>query len=119
MKAQDPYRTDIQRTGYGKKTPGRRNVEVDRENTAAEGEAQMKPKPKQGSARDLTFAEGGSRQKMFKEQAANPATSGRTGKVQSPAPGAKAAKGGSRTSSAPSLAVPAKAGHTSSVRKGR
>ena len=78
----------------------------------------MSPKSKQKSERNTQFAEGGSG-RMVKQQAAGAAKPGITGKIQSPAPGAKAAKGGSRTSSAPSLAVPAKAGHTSSVRKGR
>jgi hypothetical protein len=76
------------------------------------------PKPKKRSAQRLVdFAEGGSL-KMFKPQAAGPTKSGRTGKIQTPAPGAKRASGGSKTTGY-SLALPAVGGHTAPLRKGR
>lgn len=77
----------------------------------------MKPKPKQKSERDVQFAKGGNTP-MHSKQAAGAAKGGHSGKVQSPAPGAKAASGGPRTSGL-SLSTPAKAGHTSQIRKGR
>jgi hypothetical protein len=74
-------------------------------------------KPKQKTARDVRFAEGGS-DKMVRPQAAGPAPAGRTGKMFSAASGKRAATGGSRTSSAPALATPSKPGRTAPV-KGR
>jgi len=57
----------------------------------------MAPQPKKKSTpRAADLAEGGST-KMFKPQAAGPKVPGRTGKVQSPAPGAKRAEGGGKT----------------------
>ena len=44
--------------------------------------------------RGTTFAKGGHTRLMFGKQAAGPAKSGQTGKNQTPAPGAKAARGG-------------------------
>src|SRR4029453_4447899 len=46
--------------------------------------------------RNPQFGKGGSA-RMFKQQAAGPAKCGITGKAQSPAPGAKPAKGGGKT----------------------
>jgi hypothetical protein len=76
-------------------------------------------KPKKSSVqRGAAYAEGGST-RMLKQQAAGPMKAGQTGKQPNPAPGERAASGGSRTSSAPSLAVPAKAGRTAPATKGR
>ena len=75
---------------------------------------------KQSSEHGKAFAQGGkgSSNKMFKPQASGPARSGHTGKIQSPAPGAKSAKGGPQTRGA-SVSTPAKPGRTSQVAKGR
>jgi hypothetical protein len=57
----------------------------------------VRSKPKKRSAQhDVDYAEGGRGQtnKMFSQQAAGPNPGGRTGKIQSSAPGAKAAEGG-------------------------
>jgi hypothetical protein len=70
---------------------------------------------KRSSERDTTFAEGGDK-KMLKPQAAGPAAPARTGKIQTPAPGAKVAKGGSKLPRNVSPAVPAKPGRTGAVR---
>jgi hypothetical protein len=67
--------------------------------------------------RRITFGKGGST-KMFGKQAAGTDKPGNTGKDQSPAPGAKRAVGGHRTTGH-SLSMPAKAGHTAPPRKGR
>jgi hypothetical protein len=77
----------------------------------------MTPRPKKFAQSPAAFARGGAG-KMFSKQSAGPATPARTGKVQTPAPGAKSAKGGARTSGH-ALATPAKAGHTAPLRKGR
>jgi hypothetical protein len=60
--------------------------------------------------RNTRFGKGGSA-RMFKQQAAGPAKRGITGKAQSPAPGAKAAKGGGKTELS-GRAMPAKRGAT-------
>jgi hypothetical protein len=60
----------------------------------------------------------GSPNKMFGQQSAGKAASGRSGKIQSPAPGAKSARGGPQTSGV-SLSTAAKPGRTSQVVKGR
>ena len=73
---------------------------------------------KQKSERDKTFARGGDA-KMVRPQAAGPAAPARTGKTQTPAPGAKAAKGGPKTERGVSLAVPAAAGRTAPPKKSR
>jgi hypothetical protein len=67
--------------------------------------------------RDASYAEGGTG-KMVRPQSAEQAKSGRTGKVQSPAPGKRAAAGGPKTSRDVSLVQPAKPGRTGAV-KGR
>jgi hypothetical protein len=69
-----------------------------------------KPKPKSSAQHDVEFAEGGTT-KMFKQQAAGPDKPGNTGKDQSPAPGARFAKGGSKTSVG-GLSRPAQGGRT-------
>jgi hypothetical protein len=78
----------------------------------------MTPRPKKSVERSTTFARGGN-DRMLPKQAAGPMKAGQTGKQPNPAPGRRAASGGSRTSSAPSLAVPAKAGRTAPATKGR
>jgi hypothetical protein len=60
--------------------------------------------------RNTQFGKGGSA-RMFKQQAAGPAKAGQTGKNESAAPGAKAAKGGPK-SKVPDRSVPAKGGAT-------
>ena len=60
--------------------------------------------------RNTQFGKGGSA-RMFKQQAAGPAKRGITGKAQSPAPGAQAAKGGAK-SKVPDRTLPARAGRT-------
>ena len=60
--------------------------------------------------RNTQFGKGGSA-RMFKQQAAGPAKRGITGKAESPAPGAKAAKGGPK-SKMPDRSVTAKGGAT-------
>jgi hypothetical protein len=77
----------------------------------------MKPKPKQDVVAGKIYAEGGSG-KMVRPQAAGPAKAGITGKIQSPAPGKRAAAGGPKTHGV-AVSTPAKAGHTSPTRKGR
>jgi hypothetical protein len=77
---------------------------------------QSKPK-KKSTQRAVDFAEGGSR-KMFSKQAAGPDKPGNTGKDQSPAPGARAAKGGPKNRGY-GLALPAVGGHTAPMHKGR
>lgn len=69
-------------------------------------------KSKQESEHDVTFAEGGDTP-MFKQQAAGPKVAGITGKVQSPAPGAKYAEGGSSKMFGFSPSQAATAGKTS------
>ena len=63
------------------------------------------------------FAKGG-KTHMLKKQSAGPDRPGNTGKDQSAAPGARAAKGGPPTRGV-SLSTPAKGGHTAPLRKGR
>jgi hypothetical protein len=78
----------------------------------------MKPKSKAERLRDTdAYAEGGST-RMLKQQAAGPARAGQTGKQQTAAPGAKAAKGGPPTRGT-SAVLPAAAGHTAPPRKSR
>ena len=73
---------------------------------------------KASSQRDKPFAKGGAT-RMHRPQAANPQKPGRTAHaVEGAAPGKRAASGGSPTRGV-SLATPAKAGHTSQIRKGR
>ena len=60
--------------------------------------------------RNTQFGKGGSA-RMFKQQAAGPAKAGQTGKNQTSAPGAKAAKGGPK-SKVPGRSVTAKGGAT-------
>jgi hypothetical protein len=74
-------------------------------------------KSKQKSEHPASFGKGGPSH-MFSQQAAGRATAGRTGKIQSPAPGAKAARGGLPTRGGPSVSKPAAPGHTG-PRKGR
>jgi len=58
----------------------------------------MAPQPKKKSTqRGAALAEGGSSRGMFGPQAAGPKVPGRTGKIQSPAPGAKRASGGAKS----------------------
>jgi hypothetical protein len=52
-------------------------------------------------------------------QAAGPVTPARTGKVQSPAPGAKRAAGGPKIGGGISLSMPARQGHAAPPKKGR
>jgi hypothetical protein len=75
------------------------------------------PTPKKETAHRAAGAKGGSTH-MLPKQAAGPAAPGRSGKIPSPAPGAKSAKGGPPTRGV-SLATPAKPGRTSQVVKGR
>jgi hypothetical protein len=80
------------------------------------------PKPsvnqsKRDRQHDAAFAKAGNT-KMHKPQAAGLAKSGQTGKAQTPAPGAKRASGGPRTTGY-SLALPAVGGHTAPIHKGR
>jgi hypothetical protein len=72
---------------------------------------------KPSAQRAKTFAKGG-KTHMLSEQAAGPVKSGRTGKIQTPAPGAKRASGGAKTAGH-SVSQPAFAGHTAPPRKGR
>jgi len=60
------------------------------------------------------FASGG-KTRMFKQQAAGPDKPGNTGKDQTPAPGAKSAKGGPKTYVG-GVSLPAKAGRTGAGR---
>jgi hypothetical protein len=60
--------------------------------------------------RNTQFGKGGST-RMFKQQAAGPAKAGQTGKNQTSASGAKAAKGGPK-SKVPGRSVTARAGRT-------
>ena len=60
--------------------------------------------------RNTQFGKGGFA-RMFKQQAAGPAKAGQTGKNQTSAPSAKAAKGGPK-SKVPGRALPAKGGAT-------
>jgi hypothetical protein len=65
---------------------------------------------KHQSERGAKFAKGG-KDKMFPEQAAGPARPRQTGKNQTPAPGAKAARGGGKVHVS-GQSVPAKPGAT-------
>jgi hypothetical protein len=67
-------------------------------------------KPSRPSRRE--YAKGGGSNRMFGEQAAGPAKPAITGKGQTPAPGAKSARGGSTHMASFSPARPAKAGKT-------
>jgi hypothetical protein len=60
--------------------------------------------------RNTQFGKGGSA-RMFKQQAARPAKAGQTGRNESVAPGAKAAKGGPK-SKVPDRVLSAKGGRT-------
>lgn len=75
------------------------------------------PTPKRETSHRIAGAKGGAGH-MIRKQAAGPARAAITGKAQTAAPGKRAASGGPRTSGV-SLATPAKAGHTSQIRKGR
>ena len=75
-------------------------------------------KSKTSAQHGAAFAKGGNTA-MHRQQAAGPAKSGHSGKVEGVVPGAKSAKGGAKTSGH-SLAVPAKGGRTGSSNvKGR
>ena len=67
---------------------------------------------KRSTQRDAALAKGGTT-KMFGKQAAGPDAPGRTGKVQTLAPGARVAKGGATKMAAFTPARPAKPGRTS------
>jgi hypothetical protein len=67
---------------------------------------------KKDTQRGAALAKGGAT-KMFGKQAAGPDAPGRTGKVQTPAPGAKSAKGGTTKMAAFTPGRPAKSGRTS------
>ena len=69
------------------------------------------PKPKREAQHERQFAKGGA-PRMHKQQAAGPVKGGHTGKVQSPAPGKRAATGGSTHMAGFSPARPAKPGRT-------
>jgi hypothetical protein len=78
----------------------------------------MRTPSKQKSERNTRYAEGGSRGRMFPEQAANPQKPGVTAHaVKGAAPGKRAASGGSKTERGVSLAVPAAAGRTAPPNK--
>ena len=70
--------------------------------------------------RSKQFAKGGSgpANHMVGKQAAGKVTPGRTGKIQTTAPGAKSAAGGSKTRGV-SAVTPAAPGRTSQITKGR
>jgi hypothetical protein len=74
-------------------------------------------KQKNERTRGASFAAGGTGH-MVKPQAAGPAKPAITGKIQSPAPGAKRASGGPRTTGV-ALAKPAAPGRTAPPTKGR
>jgi hypothetical protein len=80
---------------------------------STEGSPMPKPtvdQSKRDRQRGAVFAKGGD-DHMFKKQAAGVAKSGRTGMAQSPAPGARAARGGGK-SKVPDRVLPAKASRT-------
>jgi hypothetical protein len=77
----------------------------------------MSPRPKGSVQHGAAFAKGG-KTKMFGKQAAGPDRPGNTGKDQSAAPGAKAAKGGPHLSRS-AVSLLAKAGRTAPPTKGR
>lgn len=77
----------------------------------------MTASKKSSMQRPAALAKGGSGH-TFKQQAAGPMLSGRTGKPQSASPGAKSSRGGPPQRGV-SLSVPAKAGHTAPPKKGR
>jgi hypothetical protein len=80
----------------------------------------VKPSKTKSAQHLIEFAEGGRGQtnKMFKPQAAGPVKPAITGKIQTPAPGARAAKGGPKNQGY-GLALPAVGGHTAPVRLGK
>jgi hypothetical protein len=73
------------------------------------------PKPKRDAVRSARYAEGGD-DKMVRPQAAGPARPGTTGKVPTPAPGAKSATGGSKLPRNVHVSAPAKPGRTGGAR---
>jgi hypothetical protein len=73
------------------------------------------PKPKKDAVRSARYAEGGD-DRMFRQQAAGPAPSGRTGKTQTAAPGAKSAKGEPPTRGVAGV-VPATPGRTAPLKR--
>jgi hypothetical protein len=75
-------------------------------------------KSKSERLRNETFAEGG-KTRMASPQAAGPVNPGTTGKPRNPALGKRAAAGGPKTPRDVSLAVPAPAGRTAPLKKGR
>jgi hypothetical protein len=79
------------------------------------------PRSKKEVERSATYARGGKGpvNRMLPELPAGPARPGITGKNKTLAPGATKAIGGAKTSRSPSLAMPAKGGHTAPLRKGR
>jgi hypothetical protein len=77
----------------------------------------MKPTPKVEKQRGARYAQGGD-DKMFKPQSAGPQKPGITGKNQTKAPGAKAARGGPKNTGF-GLSLPAAAGKTAPARLGR
>jgi hypothetical protein len=58
------------------------------------------------------LAKGGGKGRMFGPQSAGPDAPGRTGKVETPAPGARSARGGTTKMAAFTPARPAKPGRT-------
>jgi hypothetical protein len=70
----------------------------------------MRGTSKVTSSRNLRFGKGGT-DHMVKPQAAGKAASGRTGKIETPAPGAKAARGGGHAP-VPGRSLPARGGRT-------
>src|SRR5262245_21332913 len=85
-------------------------AEAQRGGTQMGGNTKAVDRWKRESQRGTTFARGGN-DRMFKEQAAGPAKPGQTGKNQSPAPGARAARGGPKVH-AGGRSVPASPGST-------
>ena len=73
--------------------------------------------PKTEKQRGARYAQGGD-DKMFKPQSADPQKPGITGKNQTPAPGAKAAKGGPPARGY-GLSLPAQPGRTAPAKLGR
>jgi hypothetical protein len=77
----------------------------------------IKPISRGETERRTAGVKGGA-DKMFKKQSAGPAKAGQTGKNQTPAPGAKSAKGGPLIRGV-SLSKPAAKGRTAPLTKGR
>ena len=116
IKSPDVFRSGIQRQDYDKKSPGgEMSKMIEKPVRSKKGDSQMKAK--KSAMRDVAYARGGA-DRMFREQSAGKARPGITGKVQTPAPGAKAASGGPKTRGV-SVVVPAVPGKTAPPRKGR